>query len=329
MRCTFSSGVKGKTALTKCWSAAALLLAGCTLTPAPSQPRPHLAPALDGSTAAQPIEVPRLESLEDRGGGRFCGQLVGTGETVRFDLWRAPAAGRPLVLLVPILAGGADLMDMVAERLFDRGFDVAWCDRVGAALTRSQRGPELEQLFLRTVLQQRLLLAWLHAPGNAPPSGSFVLGISLGGMVAVALAAHEPGLDGVAICLSGGDLETLLPHSGERRVQRWVDWRAADDGVGNDHLEWELGQWQHLEPMVMAASIPTDKVLFVAAGFDDVVPERNRDLLWEALGRPARLAVPLGHYSAALAIGPILSAAADHFAARIPTAAAPQPPANR
>jgi len=75
----------------------------------------------------------------------------------------------------------------------------------------------------------------------------------------------------------------------------------------------------------MASAIATDKVLFVSADFDDVVPQSNQDLLWEALGRPARMNVPLGHYTAVLAIGPILTAAACHFAARVPSTMATTP----
>jgi pimeloyl-ACP methyl ester carboxylesterase len=249
--------------------------------------------------------------------------LQGMGETVEFELWRSGGEPRPLVLLVPILAGGADLLENVGRRLQARGFDIAFCGRAGSALKPPQRGPELEELLRRTVLHQRLLLAWLRGPSNPPPRGTFVLGMSLGGMVATAVAALEPDLDGLAICLSGGDLPTLVPNSQEGRVEAWVKWRREADGVGTDHLQWELRRELALEPVAMAASIETAKVLFVSAWFDAVIPQHNQDLLWEALGRPARLTVPLGHYTAALAIDPILSAAADHFTGRIPALGAP------
>ena len=123
---------------------------------------------------------------------------------------------------VPILAGGADLMEKVGQRLQAHGFDVAFCARAGSALKPPQRGPELEELFRRSVLHQRLLLAWLRAPANDPPPALFALGMSLGGIIATAVAAVEPSLDGLAICLSGGDLGSLVVASGERRVQAWV-----------------------------------------------------------------------------------------------------------
>ena len=51
----------------------------------------------------------------------------------------------------------------------------------------------------------------------------------------------------------------------------------------------------------------------MSAQFDDVVRPEYQDLLWEGLGRPARLSVPLGHYTSALAMGPILTAVTGFF----------------
>ena len=67
------------------------------------------------------------------------------------------------------------------------------------------------------------------------------------------------------------------------------------------------------EPARFAAQVPTEKVLFVSAAFDSVVPRRNQDLLWEGLGRPRRLDLPLGHYTAAVAVDRVITAATDHF----------------
>lgn len=292
------------------------VLAGCSSIQAPSHPRPPLpCPGAVATPAA--VDVPRLTKIEDRGHGRSTGELVGHGETVRFDLRRTASATAPapLVLLVPILAGGENLMDEVAIRMLERGYDVAMCARVGSALKPPQRGPELEDLFHRTVLHQRLLLAWLRHDGAHPPA-TFVLGISLGGMVATALTAVDPELTATTICLSGGDLAELVLHSSEGRVQAWRRWRQHEDGVGDDHLRWEFDQFLQHEPLRTARAVATEKVLYVSGSLDSVVPTRNQDLLWEALGRPTRFWVPFGHYSAGLAISPILDAAAAHFRER-------------
>ncbi len=296
---------------------------GCAFVPSPARARPTLPLVIDAHTARSIIAAPESTALESTSPGRWRGQLCGEGETVQFELWRPPGSTRPMVVLVPILAGGAELMEQVGRLMQERGFDVAFCARAGSALVPPQRGADLQELFRRTVLHQRLLLAWLREPAHEPPPAVFVLGMSLGGIVATAVAALEPDLDGLAICLSGGDLGSLVTDSSEHRVQRWVAWRHQNDGIGRDTLQWELHRELAFEPIAMAPAIATGKVLFVSAWFDTVIPRRNQDLLWEALGRPARLTVPLGHYTAALAIEPILSAAAEHFRSHLPAAAAP------
>lgn len=275
--------------------------------------------------SAAPIAAATLQEFTELGDGRASGLLVAGTESVRFQLRRAQVpAPRPLVVLVPILAGGDDLMEGVAQRMRGLGFDVAFCARTGSALKPPQRSAELDELFRRTVLHQRILLSWLRNSPE-PPTALFVLGLSMGGMVSVVVGALEPDLRSIAVCLSGGDLAGLVLSSSEQRVQSWVAWRRATDGVGDDHLQWELQHFLTHEPIPFAASIAPHKVLMVSATYDTVVPQRHQDLLWEALGRPARLRMPFGHYTAALAIDPILRAVAAHFAAQLaaPSAAAP------
>jgi pimeloyl-ACP methyl ester carboxylesterase len=289
------------------------LLGGCTFVPPPTWPCPPL-PASSLPTAGLALPDVEADELATNGAGVLHGSLVGGDEHLRFHL-RETDGTRPLVLMVPILAGGEDLMDQVGNRLVARGYDVASCARAGRALQTGHRAPDLDELFARTVLHQRLLLRWLRAR-DAAPRPYFVLGISLGGMVAAVLGALEPDLAGVAVCLSGGDIADLVPVSSEPRVQKWRRWRHEADGVGDDHLRWELTEGMHYEPLRFAPTVKTERVFFVSADFDTVVPPRHQDLLWEAFGRPTRLCVPLGHYSAALLLDHIVGAIAGHFDAR-------------
>tara|TARA_R110002096_G_scaffold4569_50_gene21824 strand:+ start:1267 stop:2205 length:939 start_codon:yes stop_codon:yes gene_type:complete len=304
---------------TERWSPTAIVLllaclTACTIQPAPRHPRPALV------RTPPPIETPELLEFAQHDNGRSNGILIGEGEEVRFEIRRASNSvaaepTRPMVLLVPILAGGRELMGLVAQRLASYGFDVAFCERAGRALSPPQRGPELDELFRRTVLHQRLLLKWLRSAENPPPE-LHVLGISMGGIISTVLAAIDRDLVGVAICLAGADLANLVLVSSESRVQEWLQWRQETDGIGLDSLHWELIQALEHEPALYAASVPTEKVLFVSAAFDTVVPRRNQSLLWEGLGRPERLDVPFGHYSAAVALDRVIGAAAAHFRAQ-------------
>lgn len=312
-----------------CSSAALAALAACTTALPPAQPRPPLPlPAATLQRYALPGPVTLAQWQPHAGGGD--GELVSAGELARVHLLRPPGASRPLIVLVPILAGGEQLMRAIAERMVARGFAVGWCDRVAAAMRPPQRGAELEQLFRRTVVQQRMLLAWARTSELVDGSRCFVLGVSLGGMVGTALAAVEPQLCAAAICLGGADLPDLVLHSREGRVLQWCAFRRDQDGLSGRGIADELRARLDSDPLHLAPHVPTGKVLLVEAAFDDVVPPHNQIVLWEALGRPRRFTVPLGHYTAALAMNPILDAVGSFFAEALAAAdasAASPPPA--
>jgi dienelactone hydrolase len=276
---------------------------------------------------ALPGAVTQVDLEPVRPGAKaFHGHLRCGEEIAEFTL-QCPAADRaPLVLLVPILAGGDTLMEIFASRLTGQGFAVAWCRRAAPALRPPQRGADLELLFRRTVVHQRMLLHWAQANALVDGRAPMVFGVSLGGMVATVLAAVEPMICGTAVCAAGGDLPDLLLHSAEGRVREWVAWRAREDGLGPLMLEEELRRLLESDPARLAPFVATASVLMVEPTLDQVIPLRNRTMLWEALGRPQRLQVPFGHYSAALAIGPILQAAGDFFRHRLATAAVAAPP---
>ncbi|MFK7739213.1 MAG: alpha/beta hydrolase [Planctomycetota bacterium] len=295
-------------------------LGGCHIEPAPAYACPHLDLQDANRPGKDPVPCPELVESEWFHAKRQLGVIVGSGERVEYELRRASADGpaEDLVLLVPILAGGRNLMSVVAQRIRAEGFDVAFCERAGAALSPPQRGIELDDLFRRTVLHQRLLLAWLRAQ-DEPPKRVHVLGLSMGGIVSTVLAAQEPGIDSAAICLAGADLARMVFVTSERRVHRWLRWRKDTDGFRNDSLHWELEQYLEHEPARFAPYVPSEKVLFVSAMMDTVVPRPHQQLLWEALGRPKRLDVPFGHYTSALALDRVVRATAEHFRAAAKT----------
>ena len=308
-----------------------LLCAACSFQPAPAFPRPALplpADARERYRLPGPVELRRHDDAQ--GAARDShGELACGDETVRFHLCRAGRDAAPLVLLVPILGGGADLMRTVARRFVALGFDAAWCDRAGPALRPPQRGADLERMLQRTVVHQRILLHWLIEESGLDSPAVYACGFSLGGIVTAMLSAVEPRLRAAAMCLAGADLPTILCDSNEPRIARWRSWRHDEDGLLGQCLHEELARELCSDPLRLGPHVQTDKVLLVAAKLDDVVRPEHQDLLWESLGRPERLSLPLGHYSAALALGPMLDAIATFFHDRVADTGGPRPMARR
>jgi dienelactone hydrolase len=306
--------------LSACNSLALALLAssqlsGCVTEPAPRHPRTALPlPPEVAARYALPGPVIATHEQTSARGREVQGELRAGAERVRFHLLLPEGRPRPLVLLVPILSGGDSLMQILAGQLAGRGYAAGYCERAGSAMRPPQHGPDLELLFRRTVVQNRMLLAWARTSPLVRGQEAFVLGISMGGMVGTVLTAVEPDVRAAVLCLAGGDLGDLVLHSREGRVLSWIDWRRSEEGAGRGEIETELRRSLLSDPARLAPYVTTERVLMVSALFDDVVPARNQDLLWEGLGRPRRMFVPTGHYTAALAINPILDAAGSFYA---------------
>lgn len=295
---------------------------GCVHVPPPSHPRPAI--PLPASVAAR-FDLPGAvveESFVPLGGedgiAFYRGRLSSGDELAEFYFLAPPDTGpRPFVLCLPILAGGEQLMWLIAMDMAHRGYAVAWSKRVTSALKPPQRGHELELLLRRTVVHNRMLLDWARRQDNVEPERMGCIGVSLGAIVATLMLAVESDLRAGALCLAGGDLPDLLINSAENRVARWRRWRRRTDGVAGSELARELRRFVLSDPARIGPYIPTHKVLMVGGSFDEVVPRRNQEVLWESLGRPERRALPLGHYTAFLAFSSILDSVAGFLDARL------------
>ncbi len=302
----------------------ALWLTSCATTiEAPAHARPPV--PLSAATLAEFAlpEPVRTETLVVAGGDAHLdywrGALVCGTERVAFHLLRPKgAAPRPLVACLPILAGGHELMWLVASRLAAHGYAAAWTDRVAPAL-RNQRSPEMNTLFRGTVQHNRMLLRWAEARADLfAPGRVGLVGLSTGGLVGTVLLALEPQVAAGALCLAGADLPSLLLASGEQRVVDWRAWRARVDGIAGTALRREMERELSADPGYFCAAIAAERVLLIHADLDAVVVPANQDLLWEGLGRPRRIRIhPLGHYATGLALDPVVDAICRHFAVRL------------
>lgn len=301
-----------------------LLPAACVTHPRPNTTRPPLPlqkEILTRYALPGPVQEEFLVPIDTQR-RTFRGSLTCGAERCEFRLMlpkntRDAGERPPLVLCVPILAGGKSLMWFLATALSERGYAVAWASRAGRAMSRGQRSVDLEQLFRRTLKHNRMVLAWARQQHDLFRPQQAVFGISMGGMVGSVLMALEPDLVAGVLCLAGGDLADIIQHSTEDRIVRWRQWRQQHDGLGPSQLAREIQREVLTEPLRFGPHVPSNKVFLVATRLDEVVPMRNQDLLWESLGRPERLVMPLSHYTAALGFGRILSHADRFLAARL------------
>lgn len=293
---------------------AAAVASSCVTTRCDPSPRP--AQALPAHSA-QRFEAPRaelvsLQPLEKRIGVSVQrGVLRIEGQELQFYCYlpRPSHAAPPFLTVLPILGGGEEINEMVCARLARRGIAAGTLERRWRIFKESETVAELEEKLVSAVRQQRTFLGWIAERSEIDGAHIGAFGLSVGGMVATVLAAVDERIQSAIVCLAGGDLGSLVVEADEIKSLRWVQERCALDGITPDELTRRIRAEVGVDPALFAAFVDPRRVLFASARFDGVVPHRNIELLWRALGKPERITLPFGHYSSILLIDSIVASA--------------------
>ncbi|GIW72966.1 MAG: hypothetical protein KatS3mg102_2508 [Planctomycetota bacterium] len=253
---------------------------------------------------------------------------------------REPAAGglggpagaaprRPLVCVMPILGGSYTIARWIARAVTERGWHAFFVHRIGdKAITGEEHPAELDRKLRATVVRVRRTLDLLLARPEVDPERVGLVGVSLGAIGGTVLLAVERRLGPGVLMMGGGDLPGMIAHSLEDSVRRLrvrlMDERGLDSLQA---LQAELRREITLDPLLFAPHVGARRVLQILTTRDNKVPTRYQWRLWEALGRPAALALPSGHYTAIVFWGTAERAMLDFLDRQWRAPAAPVPPA--
>ncbi|MEE8557638.1 MAG: acetylxylan esterase [Myxococcota bacterium] len=205
---------------------------------------------------------------------------------------------RPALIVFPILAGSHVVSEALAKALVNRGFVVLRLERKELDLeeTADPAGPARE--FRAALLDARRALDWLVQRPEVDPARIGAAGISLGGILAATLLGVDDRVRAAALIMTGGGLAEILHDSRERPIRSFRD-RVQDElGLeGREQFVAELARYTTIvDPLTYADRITPQSVLLVSGRFDRVIPPEQAHKLWEALGQPTWIRLPVGHY---------------------------------
>ncbi len=257
-----------------------------------------------------------VEPLEERGscheGYAFSfwtySELDGDFKRVEGRLYRSlrvpPGKRGPLIVIAPILAGAVD--NYLACRVFARwacqeGISAFYLHQEENILSDDRDGVELERLLRDSIQDNIKALDLLVERPDVDRNRLGSLGISMGAIKNVVLAAVEPRLVANVFCLAGGDLPRIFLGSREKRVVQYLRRREARDELTREQIGAEIGRCLQAEPLRFAPSIPNERSLLFLGALDNKVPYETGLVLEESLGGPETFIIPLGHYTGILA----------------------------
>ncbi len=298
--------------------AALWLVAGCATAPA------HRAPRVTASVPAElaayyayprvPIHA-TIQPTADRGQWRESlvsfplsapADLRPTEPSVEFEWFESALPGRrPAIVFSPILGGDYPLERGFCRFFAARGYHVALVHRKTLKIAPDQPVEHVELLLRQGVIRIRQVVDWmaLQERVDATRLGSF--GISMGGIAGVIVAAVEPRLRAHVWAMAGGSIPDILISSRDKLLTKPMARYLRENHLDRATFERRLRDTVRTDPILLAPYVDRDRVLLFVTLLDRTIGRANALRLRSALGAPKTVFLPLGHYTAILAL-PIL-----------------------
>jgi hypothetical protein len=234
----------------------------------------------------------------------------------------ARLAQKPLpgLLVLPVLHDPLNLaVGPLARYLALRGFAVLELRSGPSFLSRVRVdpqgvGPNWDEVVSEMIVDGRRALDWLCARDEVDPGRLGIVGVSHGAIVAPCVMGADSRLTAGVFCMGGGDERLLVARSRERNVRRFRRRLMRAHGLRDPALLLRPGPetLSPTDPLRYAPAVDPRRVLVVKTRWDWAVPPEAQDKLWDALGRPRRITLPLGHISFGL-VYPMIARRAAAF----------------
>ena len=229
-------------------------------------------------------------------------QIFAGATVVRFDYYMVKSDGRrPAVLVFPIFGGSYGFAKMFADHFARNGLCCALMYRK-EALVEAETFAELEPPLRQVVIDSKIAVDWLCDRAEIDPIRVGSFGISMGGIKSATIKCLEPRIGPAVVALAGGSLAEILASSREPKIVERKEILIGKEGVSGAEFQSRADAAILTDPMKLAHYADPSEIKMFIALFDKTVPTRLQLKLWRGFGRPELSILPLGHYTAALAI---------------------------
>lgn len=226
----------------------------------------------------------------------------------------------PAVLILPITDGDY-FTEHFARFLAEQGFAILQYESRGEIRERispNQTGRVALRHF-RNYLQAYVVdvlrgIDWLESQPRIDRARIGLFGISQGAIVGSLVAGLDPRVRSGVFILGGGGLAGILSSTEERSLAQIRERILLSGEFSQESFHQEADTtFSPVDPLTYAHCIQSSAMLLVNARFDRVILPPYAEILWEKMGKPPRIQLPAGHYTASLFLPYIRFATLRHF----------------
>jgi dienelactone hydrolase len=239
---------------------------------------------------------------------------TGSAEPVEFEYYDVDGDARtPVVVLLPVFTGHLKIPRFFARYFANQGWAAVVVTR-GRDPLDALTAPE--DTVRSNLESYRRVLDWVEREPEVDATRIGVLGVSLGAMDAVMLAALDRRVNSLVIAMAGGDLSYLLANTNYRPVVRTMDDMAEELGTSRKALGDDLDAAIKLDPLSVARYIDAERVFMVLTRTDAIIPFEAQEELHTTMGSPEAMYLLTGHRLSVVFFPKVRNAAFEFFARR-------------
>lgn len=221
-------------------------------------------------------------------------------------------AKAPVILVLPIFGGSNYFANTFARYFADHGFSSLIVHRQKRYKTFKDLD-KIDKILKQIVLDHKQAIDWIEMQNDLDSDRIGVFGISMGGIKAALISSLDKRIKASVMCLTGGNLAEIIATSDEKGVvkrrEEYMKKHNISQAEFNDRLKSNIT----CDPINYAEYINASNSLMVLARFDSAVPYKYGNELWIKMGKPEKIIMPTGHYTAILGLQYVKSKSLDFF----------------
>ena len=219
---------------------------------------------------------------------------------IRFDFYVQNKEGKfPTIIIWPIRDNPDFCVEGFARRFANNGFNCVLMHNRKIDLDDIVSAEQVEDSFRQTVLDGRQVVDYLVKTDRVDADRLGCMGVSLGGLRATIFSAAESRVKCSVIGFAGGSMADIALSSGLGPVRDYFK-AMAEKGATADVIREELSAKIQTDPLALAPYVDARDVRMYIAAFDNVIPRKCGDRLWEAMGKPEVVYLFSGHFTSLL-----------------------------
>jgi len=221
----------------------------------------------------------------------------------------------PAVIILPPTAGTYDLLVDFGKFFVERGY-VALVVQRRSAFFKPERADLTydKKLMVQTVIDVRRSIDWLQSQEFVDSERIGILGVSLGAIISELATAADKRIRASAFFLGSSELDRVIQKSGYSLI---ISYRRSIleklSGTRTEKRNMIKAELADIDPRNYARYIDPERVIFVYARFDAIIPYSISRQTICNLGNPEAYGVPTGHYSTFLFKNWALKKVFQHF----------------